>query len=100
MELAWAHHRPHHGLIIGTQAGLEREHYVPHELEHLTLTELARAAGTNSAGPISGLQLLSVMYVLVEHISPGLDQGIDLRSVYEAARVLYQERRRGPEAQE
>lgn len=49
-----------------------------------------------STEPISGLHLLSVMYVLVKRLSPSLDQGIDLEAPYLAARELYQ-RGRGRE---
>jgi tetratricopeptide (TPR) repeat protein len=39
--------------------------------------------------PISGLQLLSVMYVLIKQLDPALDQGIDLEAVFSAARGVH-----------
>lgn len=47
IEFGWVHSRPYHRLLVGLGAGVLREHYVLHELEHLELTCLARRAGTN-----------------------------------------------------
>jgi hypothetical protein len=47
IEYAWVHHRPFHRLITGTHPSPAREHHALHELEHLRLTNAARAAGRN-----------------------------------------------------
>jgi Tfp pilus assembly protein PilF len=47
IEYAWVHHRPFHRLITGTRPSPAREHHALHELEHLRLTNAARAAGRN-----------------------------------------------------
>lgn len=47
LEYGWVHRRPYHRLLIQPSAGIEREHYVRHELEHLRLVNLARAARRN-----------------------------------------------------
>lgn len=48
LEYGWVHDRPHHRLLVqpGSPA-IAREHYVRHELEHLRLVNLARAARRN-----------------------------------------------------
>ncbi len=45
-----------------------------------------------SPEPISGLQLLSVMYVLIKRLYPDIDQGIDLEEPYNTAHRLHSER--------
>lgn len=47
IELAWVHDRSYHRLIVNPGTGLEREHFVLHELEHLALAEAARSERTN-----------------------------------------------------
>lgn len=47
LELGWPHNRPFHRLLVSPTAGIEREHQIRHELEHLRLTNMARAAGRN-----------------------------------------------------
>lgn len=44
--------------------------------------------------PVSGLQLLSVMYALIKRMEPTIDQGIDLSGPYDAARELHEAKRR------
>jgi hypothetical protein len=43
--------------------------------------------------PISGLQFLATMYVLIKQMMPGVDQGIDLEGPYAAARRLFDARK-------
>jgi len=47
LEYGWVHHRPYHRLLVQPNVGAEREHLVRHELEHLRLVNLARAARRN-----------------------------------------------------
>ncbi len=47
LEYGWVHHRPHHRLLVDPAVRVEREAVVRHELEHLRLVNLARAAGCN-----------------------------------------------------
>ncbi len=47
LEYGWVHRRPYHRLLVQPSAGIEREHLVRHELEHLRLVNLARAAQNN-----------------------------------------------------
>lgn len=44
--------------------------------------------------PLSGLQLLSVLYVCWKLVDPTVDQGIDLERPYQAARALHDAKRR------
>lgn len=47
-----------------------------------------------SEAPVSGLELLSVMYALIKTLDPSLDQGIDLERPYAVARTVYERKKR------
>jgi hypothetical protein len=48
LEYGWVHRRSYHRLLVHPGSrDIEREHYVRHELEHLCLVNLARAARRN-----------------------------------------------------
>lgn len=46
-EYGWVHNRPYHRLLVDPNPRVEREAFVRHELEHLRLVNLARAAHRN-----------------------------------------------------
>jgi hypothetical protein len=84
--LEWLDGRPlsevaevaHHAAVIG-QSGIEYD-------DPDSRYQLPRFRDA----PISGLQFLTTMYVLIKAITPKADQGIDLEEPYRVARAMFE----------
>jgi hypothetical protein len=93
--MAWAAERSTQEVaMVGRRAAMLGQHGIRYHdpASRYTLDGFREA-------PLSGLQLLATMYVLITQMMPGVDQGIDLAGPYLAAQQRFEARGRGSAAE-